>query len=152
MKINIISVGKFKKSDPYSVLYEEYSKRVNFDIRLVEIKGRVSYSNIEEQKEYEGMEILGKIGKNSKVVALDEKGEIITTNEFTTIVNGYIDCGNDLDFVIGGANGLSANVLRRADFVLSLGKMVYPHLMVRVMLVEQLYRVYTINNNHPYHK
>ena len=152
MKINIISFGKFKKSDPYSILYEEYRKRIGFDIKLIEIKGSISYSNIEEQKEYEGIEILNKIDKNNKVIALDERGKIITTNEFTDIVNSYANFGNNIDFIIGGANGLSPNVLKKADFVLSLGKMVYPHLMVRVILIEQLYRVYTINNNHPYHK
>ena len=152
MKINIISFGKFKKSDPYSILYEEYRKRVNFEIKLIEIKGHINYSSIEERKEYEGIEILNKIGKNSKVIVLDERGKIITTNEFTDMINGYVNFGSDIDFIIGGADGLSANVLKRADFILSLGKMVYPHLMVRVMLIEQLYRVYTINNNHPYHK
>lgn len=152
MKINIISFGKFKKSDPYSILYEEYRKRINFEIKLIEIKSYASYSNIEEQKEYEGIEILNKIDKTSKVIALDERGKIITTNEFTDIVNNYVNFGNNIDFIIGGANGLSTNILKRADFILSLGKMVFPHLMVRVILIEQLYRVYTINNNHPYHK
>lgn len=152
MKINIISFGKFKKSDPYSILYEEYRKRINFEIKLIEIKSYASYSNIEEQKEYEGIEILNKIDKTSKVIVLDERGKIITTNEFTGIVNNYVNFGNNIDFIIGGANGLSTNILKRADFILSLGKMVFPHLMVRVILIEQLYRVYTINNNHPYHK
>lgn len=152
MKINIISFGKFKRSDPYSILYNEYRKRVNFDIKLTEIKGHTVSTSIEEQKEYEGAEILKKINENNKVIVLDERGKIITTNEFADIINRYMNYGDDIDFIIGGANGLSNNVLKQADFILSLGRMVYPHLMVRVMLMEQLYRVYTINNNHPYHK
>lgn len=152
MKINIISFGKFQKSDPYLILYDEYRKRIGFDVKLIEIKGHVTHNNVEEQKEYEGREIMEKIGKNSKVVVLDERGKIITTNEFADLVNKYANFGNDIDFIIGGAEGLSKSVLERADFVLSLGKMVHPYLMVRVILIEQLYRVYTFSINHPYHK
>ena len=59
---------------------------------------------------------------------------------------------DDLDFIIGGSDGLSQEVRDKSNFVLSFGKMVFPHLMIRVMLIEQLYRVWTLNNNHPYHK
>ena len=151
MKINIISFGVFKKLDPYLNLFEEYRKRINFNINLIEIKPHSNYKNIEEQKEYEGFEILKKLNKGNKIIVLDEHGKIITTNEFVNIINKY-SINSDIDFIIGGANGLPNFIIKQADFVLSFGKMVYPHLMVRVMLIEQLYRVHTINNNHPYHK
>lgn len=151
MKINIISVGNFKNKDPYLELFNEYKKRIGYNIKLIELKNAKS-NNIEEQKRLEGQELLKNLSKNAKLIVLDEKGLIITTNEFEKIFTKYADNGYDLDFIIGGSDGLSQEVLDKADFILSLGKMVFPHLMVRVILIEQLYRVFTIKNGHPYHK
>ena len=105
MKINIISFGVFKKLDPYLNLFEEYKKRINFNINLIEIKSHSNYKNIEEQKEYEGFEILKKLNKGNKIIVLDEHGKIITTNEFVNIINKY-SINSDIDFIIGGTNGL----------------------------------------------
>ena len=84
---------------------------------------------------------------DSKIIVNENEDESVLLN----IINKY-SINSDIDFIIGGANGLPNFIIKQADFVLSFGKMVYPHLMVRVMLIEQLYRVHTINNNHPYHK
>ena len=151
MKINIVSIGSFKNGDYYKELFEEYKKRMNYSIKLIELKNS-KIENIEERKKIEGKELLNNISKNSKLIVLDERGCIITTDEFEKIFTKYTNLGHDIDFVIGGSDGLSKDVLNRADFVLSFGKMVFPHLMVRVMLIEQIYRVFTIKNGHPYHK
>lgn len=151
MKINIISIGHFKNKDPYLDLFNEYKKRIGYNINLIEVKN-IKSNNIEEQKKLEGIELLNNTTKGNKLVVLDERGEIITTNNFEKIFTKYTDCGFGIDFVIGGSDGLSQNVLDKADYVLSLSKMVFPHLMVRVILIEQLYRVFTLKNGHPYHK
>ena len=151
MKINIISIGHFKNKDPYLDLFNEYKKRIGYNINLIEVKN-IKSNNIEEQKKLEGIELLNNTTKGNKLVVLDERGEIITTNNFEKIFTKYIDCGFGIDFVIGGSDGLSQNLLDKADYVLSLSKMVFPHLMVRVILIEQLYRVFTLKNGHPYHK
>lgn len=151
MKINIISIGHFKNKDPYLDLFNEYKKRIGYNINLIEVKN-IKSNNIEEQKKLEGIELLNNTTKGNKLVVLDERGEIITTNNFEKFFTKYTDCGFGIDFIIGGSDGLSQNVLDKADYVLSLSKMVFPHLMVRVILIEQLYRVFTLKNGHPYHK
>jgi 23S rRNA (pseudouridine1915-N3)-methyltransferase len=150
-KINIISVGNFKKNDSYRELFREYEKRVDYKIKLIELKNH-SGSNVEEQKNREGKDIIRNLSNNFKTIILDEKGEIIATNQFCEICNKYFENFGGINFVIGGSDGLSMEVVMMGDYVLSLGKMIFPHLMVRVMLMEQLYRVFTINNRHPYHK
>jgi len=77
----------------------------------------------------------------------------MTTIEFYDFVMNLQNTSvANLDFIIGGAEGLAPEVREKSNYVLSLGKMVFPHFMVRVILIEQLYRVWTIKNNHPYHK
>ena len=153
MKINIISIGKFKK-DGYDLLYNEYKKRMNWNIQLKELQLKKNYEG-EKLKEEEGKLLIQSCSSNtsSKIISLDERGKIISTLEFQELINSYQNSGiTDLDFIIGGSDGLSQEVRDKSNFVLSFGKMVFPHLMIRVMLIEQLYRVWTLNNNHPYHK
>ena len=153
MKINIISIGKFKK-DGYDLLYNEYKKRMNWNIQLKELQLKKNYEG-EKLKEEEGKLLIQSCSSNtsSKIITLDERGKIISTVEFQELINSYQNSGiTDLDFIIGGSDGLSQEVRDKSNFVLSFGKMVFPHLMIRVMLIEQLYRVWTLNNNHPYHK
>ncbi len=152
MKFNIISIGKFKE-ESYEKLFYEYKKRMNFDIQLKELILKKNYSG-EKLKEEEGKLLMQNCSSNnSKTIVLDERGKIISTIDFYNIIVNYQNDGiNDINFIIGGAEGLSQEVRNEADFILSFGKMVFPHLMVRVMLIEQLYRVYTLQSGHPYHK
>ena len=151
MKINLITIGSFKNNDPYKILFEEYKKRVNFDINLIELKTKI-YNNTEEQKREEAKILLKSKDKNSKLIVLDERGSIISTPDFHKLIDKYENINGTIDFIIGGSDGLAEEVRNEADFILSFSKMVFPHLMVRVLLIEQLYRVYTLKNNHPYHK
>ena len=151
MKINIITIGTFKNKDSYKDLFDEYKKRFNWTINLIEIKTK-TLSNVEEQKKYEAELLLKHIKNKNNLVVLDERGKIISTTEFKDICENLTKNNSEIDFIIGGSDGLDASIISKATFVLSFGKMVYPHLMVRVMLLEQLYRVYTLKNNHPYHK
>lgn len=150
MKINIITIGSFKNKDPYSDLFFEYKKRIKYDVNLMELKTK-QCNSIEEQKNYEGELLLKARNPQNKLIVLDERGEIITTNDLEKMCTNY-ELNGGIDFIIGGSDGLNEKVRTKADFILSFGKMVFPHLMIRVMLIEQIYRVYTLKNNHPYHK
>lgn len=150
MKINIITIGNFKNNDYYKSLFDEYKKRMNWQINLIEIKQK-NYQNIELQKINEEKLLLEHHNSNNKLIVLDERGEIISTPDFEKKLSNF-EIHGGIDFIIGGSDGLTQNVRNKADFILSFGKMVFPHLMVRVMLMEQIYRVFTLKNNHPYHK
>ncbi|MDR3290356.1 MAG: 23S rRNA (pseudouridine(1915)-N(3))-methyltransferase RlmH [Rickettsiales bacterium] len=143
MKINILSIGKFKEKH-YEELYNEYKKRIPYNIFLRELEVKKDLSG-EKLKEEEGKLLLQNCNKG-KIISLDERGKIITTNEFCNLIT------DDVNFVIGGSDGLSQDVRDKSSYVMSFGKMVFPHLMVRVMLVEQIYRTYTLKIGHPYHK
>lgn len=150
MKINIITIGSFKSNDSYKELFDEYKKRIKCEINLIELKAK-QQNSIEEQKKFEADLLLKARNKNNKLIVLDERGKIISTIDFQNLINRFKIDG-DIDIIIGGSDGLTEEVRNQADFVMSFGKMVFPHLMVRVMIIEQLYRVYTLNNGHPYHK
>lgn len=151
MKINILTIGNFKNNGEYQKIFDEYKKRIPWSINLYELKNCKS-ENINERIEREGEELLKNITKGHKVIVLDERGKNITTHEFRTICDNFFENSVGIDFIIGGSDGLSQKVRDKADFILSFGKMVFPHLMVRVMLIEQIYRVFTIKIGHPYHK
>jgi 23S rRNA (pseudouridine1915-N3)-methyltransferase len=151
MKINIISVGSFKNRDNCGELFEEYRKRIRWNINLIEVKNSQAGS-IEERKNQENRELIKRLDPENKLIVLDERGSIITTEQFGITCKKYIEISKGIDFVIGGSEGLLQEIRNKADFVLSFGKMVFPHLLVRVMIIEQLYRVYSMTNNHPYHR
>ncbi len=152
MKITILSIGKFRNQDPNKELFLEYQKRLNWKIELkeLELKGNLQGATL---KIKEGELLLSKVPNSSKIIALDEKGKIFSSTEFAIIIKNYGIQGNsDLTFIIGGADGLSTELKQKADLILSLSKMTFPHLMIRSFLIEQIYRANTIINNHPYHR
>jgi 23S rRNA (pseudouridine1915-N3)-methyltransferase len=155
MKIRIISFGAFKNKDPYREMFEEYRKRISWNLELVEIKNMPQFSSVEEQIFREGEKLLNIINascRNHRLIVLDEKGENLTTIEFSKICQNFIENSGGIDFIIGSSNGLAAAVKARANLLLSFGLMVHPHKMVRLMLAEQLYRIYSISRHHPYHR
>lgn len=103
--------------------------------------------------EKEAEMLLTSVQPSSKVIVLDEGGKNISSEEFAKLIQKWQGQGSsNLAFLIGGASGHGKLVKERADFTLSLGKMTWPHMVVRAMLAEQLYRAFTILNNHPYHR
>jgi 23S rRNA (pseudouridine1915-N3)-methyltransferase len=152
MKITILSIGKFRNLDPCKELFLEYQKRLNWKIELkeLELKGNIQG---EALKIKEGELLISKVASGSKIIALDEKGKIFSSEEFATVIKNYGNQGNsDLTFIIGGADGLSAQLKQKADLILSFSKMTFPHLMIRSFLIEQIYRANTIISGHPYHR
>ena len=97
--------------------------------------------------------MLARVPDGAKLVALDERGEDLTSIQLAVRLGGWRDGGSrDIAFLVGGADGFDARIRERADLVLRLGRLTWPHMMVRAMLAEQLYRAQMILNGHPYHR
>ena len=159
MKITIISVGKIKEKF-FDDAIKEYSKRLSkyCKLNIVEVKDEKTKENASQTeedivKETEGKRILDKISDSSKVIALAIEGKELDSVELAKQIEEFRISGtSDITFVIGGSLGLHKTVLDRADMKLSFSKMTFPHQLMRVILLEQIYRSFRIINNEPYHK
>lgn len=146
MKIRIVAVGKLKKS-PQRDLCEEYLKRMNWPVSIREIDApKASTSAIEAPL------ILKQIPPGALVVAMDERGETLTSPDFARKMGKWQLNTTELVFVIGGADGLTEEIRKKATFLMSFGKQTWPHMLVRAMLLEQIYRAQQILAGHPYHR
>lgn len=152
MKIEIISIGKFQNSS-YQAIFKEYQKRLK-NVGIKEIATKHSAKTpVDVVKKEEAVAINKAIDDKSFVICLDERGLHHDSCEFAKLIQNVAeDRGQNITFVIGGAFGLDQDLVKSANKVLSLGKMTLPHMMARIMLVEQIYRAHTINSGHPYHK
>lgn len=159
MNITVISVGKLKEKYLKEAI-DEYAKRLQryCKISIIELQDEKTPDNASEKEELqiknkEGEAILKSIKDNSFVIALDLKGKMLTSEEFSTYIQDLGVSGkSDLVFVIGGSLGLSQEVLNRANYKLCFSKMTFPHQLFRVMLLEQIYRGFRIMKGEPYHK
>jgi 23S rRNA (pseudouridine1915-N3)-methyltransferase len=155
MKLVILAVGH-KMPDWITNGFDEYAKRMPPELRieLKEIKPeqRSSGRNAESVMAAERQRIEAALPKNARVVALDERGRDWTTMQLANALPGWQQDGRDVAFVIGGADGLDPQVKSRAELLLRVSSLTLPHGMVRVLLAEQLYRAWSITQNHPYHR
>ena len=159
MKIKIVTVGKLKEKYLKDGI-EEYSKRISrfATVEMIELADektpdRASDSENEKILELEGNRIISKIGDREFVIVLAIEGKTLSSEEFSkqleqASINGY----STLTFVIGGSLGLSPQVKKRANLFLSFGRLTLPHQLMRLVLVEQIYRAFTIQQGSPYHK
>jgi 23S rRNA (pseudouridine1915-N3)-methyltransferase len=138
MKIRIIASGKMKRS-PLLDLCEDYVKRMHWSVTLKEIDGPITVRHLPDP---------------AFIVAMDERGETLSSPDLTKKIAKWRDAapGNEVVFVIGGADGLGDQIRKKAKFLLSFGKQTWPHMLVRVMLLEQIYRAQQITAGHPYHR
>ena len=159
MRINIVCVGKIKEK--YLKLgIDEFKKRLSkyCKLEIIELEDEKAPENLSDKemliiKEKEGKKILSKIKDNSYVIALAIDGKNLSSEELAQTINKLGVRGvSNITFVIGGSLGLSDEVLSRADYKLSFSKMTFPHQLMRLILLEQVYRAYRINNGEPYHK
>jgi 23S rRNA (pseudouridine1915-N3)-methyltransferase len=136
--------------------FSEYAKRMPPECRIVlkEIKPveRSGARSSETVMAQERTRIEASIPKGAKVIALDEHGKDLTTVQLSQCLERWQQDGGDVTFVIGGADGLDAEFKKRATLLLRVSSLTLPHGMVRVLLAEQLYRAWTITQNHPYHR
>ena len=159
MRINIVCVGKIKEK--YLKLgIDEFKKRLSkyCKLEIIELEDEKAPENLSDKemliiKEKEGKKILSKIKDNSYVIALAIDGKNLSSEELAQTINKLGVRGvSNITFVIGGSLGLLDEVLSRADYKLSFSKMTFPHQLMRLILLEQVYRAYRINNGEPYHK
>lgn len=159
MNITIIAVGKLKEKYLKSAI-DEYSKRLGryCKIKIIELADEKTPDNASPKdeliiKEKEGEKILKNIKDNMFVIALDLNGKMLSSEELAKFIDKSTVSGkSNFTFVIGGSLGLSKEVLNRSNYKLCFSKMTFPHQLFRVMLLEQIYRAFRINNGEPYHK
>ena len=155
MQLVLAAVGH-KMPDWIATGFTEYAKRMPPDCRLVlkEIKpvDRSGSRSAETVMAMERSRIEAVIPKGSRVVALDERGKDLTSAQLAKNLAQWQQGGTDVTFVIGGADGLDAQFKQQADMLLRISSLTLPHGMVRVLLAEQLYRAWSITQNHPYHR
>jgi len=146
----IATAGKWK-SGPERDLYDHYAKRITFALDLKEIEEKKKRAPA-ALKVREGELLLAQVPDGAVIVALHEGGKTLSSKAFAEKLGVWRDEARDVAFLIGGADGLDGAVRRRADLILGLGAMTWPHLMVRGMLAEQIYRAQCILARHPYHR
>jgi 23S rRNA (pseudouridine1915-N3)-methyltransferase len=144
-QIEIIAAARMKNS-PFADLWQDYHKRMtDWKVTLIEIEGKNQAEEIKKIQE--------KIRDDAYVIALDERGKSMSSPDFAAKMEDLMGQGrNAVQFVIGGADGLGDDLRKRADTLMSFGVQTWPHMMVRVMLIEQIYRARQINAGHPYHR
>ena len=153
MIIKIISIGSQPRKeinhliDSYSHKISSYSK-----IEWINLQLKSKDKNIKIKKELESQNILSKIDSNAFVISLDEKGQTFSSVEMSQQLEKIMLNHSNINFIIGGADGLDQAVLDKSNLVMSLSNLTLPHQLVKVFLIEQIYRSYSIINNLPYHR
>lgn len=150
-KITIIAVGKSKKS-PFLPLIELYTKRITNKIEIKEVESQVKTDPVLQNSD-ENKLILNKISDDSFVIALDGSGKMLSSEDFAEKISETFDRGvQNIFIIIGGSMGLSQDIKNKADLIISMGMQTWPHMLARVMILEQIYRAEQILSGRPYHK
>ena len=155
MNIRLIAIGKTDNKDLQSLI-NDYTKRlsfyVKFDLEIIPDIKNVKNLSEAQQKEKEGELILAKIGPTDQLILLDENGKTFSSVGFSDYLQKKMNAGiKTLVFVIGGPYGFSEKIYKKAQGKVSLSEMTFSHQMVRLFVIEQMYRGFTILKNEPYH-
>lgn len=158
LNINIICVGKIKEKYLKDAI-EEYSKRLSRYCKLTitelpdeKIPDKLNPSLEKEIKEKECTKIINHIKKDSYVIALDLKGVQFSSEEFSNKIDNLSMENSNLTFIIGGSLGLTENLLHNCNLKICFSKMTFPHQLIRVFLLEQIFRAFKIQKNETYHR
>lgn len=158
LNVNIVCVGKLKEGYLKGAV-DEYSKRLSkyCNLNFIEIAdeklpNKINNSIIDEIKDKEGNKILNAIKKDSYVIALDLHGKQFTSEEFSEKIENITVRGfSSITFIIGGTLGIMDEILNKSNELICFSKMTFPHQLIRVFLLEQLFRAFKISNNETYH-
>ncbi len=151
MRLHLLAVGRAKPG-PETELFRQYAARLSPALALKEVEEKRPLSSV-ERKAREAELLLAALPAGAVVVALDERGGQLDSVAFARRLEQWRDAGTgDLAFVVGGADGHGDAVRQRAALLLSLGAMTWPHMLVRALLAEQLWRAQAILAGHPYHR
>jgi 23S rRNA (pseudouridine1915-N3)-methyltransferase len=155
VQIYLITVGN-KMPDWVTAGYQEYARRMprECQLQLIELppSQRSKSTNLERAIEEEGQRMLKAIPGNCDIIALDVKGKSHSTESLASAMETWMHSGRDIALLVGGADGLSKDCLKKSSSKWSLSNLTFPHPLVRVIVAEQLYRAWSFMNNHPYHR
>ena len=150
LTIDVIAVGRLKKG-PYYDLCDDFSSRTKWKLKIHEIESK--YTEPQNMQDDEARKIADRIDERAFVVVLDERGNGLKSLDFAETIQKLMDTGEQhIQFIIGGADGLTDEIRDRANLLLSFGQQTWPHMLARVMLLEQIYRAQQIMARHPYHR
>ncbi len=150
MKFSIRAIGRLKNS-PEKILFEQYKRRIVWPCQIIELE--TSQKQPKSKIKLEESSLLKKgLPKRDIIIGLDERGRNLSSIAFAAKIGQFNDNAQNVTFLIGGVYGLEDNLKTQCDLIMALGKMTWPHLLVRVLLLEQLYRAQQILAGHPYHK
>ena len=141
--IELIVIGKLK-NDPLLDVFNDYKKRLTTKFTLLELDGKTQSEQISK--------IMQSLSPTSAIVVMDERGKSLSSRDFSSKMEQWFVSHGHIQFVIGGADGLNDDIRNRATMLLSFGVQTWPHMMARVMLMEQIYRAQQISAGHPYHR
>ena len=151
MRIRIIAVGRWKRG-PEQDIFDSYKKRLSWPLELVEVEEKRPLPTAQRMESEEAL-IRGKLPAGSVSIAMDERGEDLTSRKLAQLLGKLEEAGTqDLCFLIGGADGLTEALRGDCRHAIRFGRVTWPHMLVRPMLAEQLYRCRQILDGHPYHR
>ena len=152
MRLLISAIGKLSKKSPEQSLIDDYIKKTRWSVTIKENEEKKNITG-QALKEAESKLLWSAVPNGAKVIVLDERGEEPSSRELAKKICQWRDNGiQDIVFLIGGADGHTEETRQKADMVLSFGRMTIPHMLARVILTEQIYRLKTILDGHPYHR
>lgn len=152
MRVLISAIGKLGKKSPEQALIDDYVKKTRWPVTVREFEEKKALLGQELKKSEEKL-LWSAVPAGAKVIVLDEKGDEPTSRALAQKIQRWRDSGvQDIAFLIGGADGHTDDTRKRADMLLSFGRMTLPHFLARVVLSEQIYRIKTILDGHPYHR
>lgn len=150
MKVDIIAVGRLRKG-PLFELSQDYLRRISWSVNVYEVESKIR--DPVQAQTHENSLISEHIDDTAFICVLDERGNGLRSLDFADTLQNLQNTGeNHLQFIIGGAEGLSDEVRDRANMLLSFGQQTWPHMLVRIMVLEQVYRAQQILAGHPYHR
>lgn len=150
MRIAIVAVGRARQG-AVQALVADYARRLPWPLAVHEVEAPAKLAGAERMRR-EAALLAEKLPDKAIVVALDRRGKALSSEDFAARLGGWRDQGRDLAFLIGGADGLDPALVAKAALTLSFGPMVWPHMLARAMLAEQLWRAAAILAGHPYHR
>lgn len=155
MKLRLLAIGT-RMPDWVDAAFADYTRRLpteyGFALQEIAVTPRGKNADIARLKRDEGEKILKALPRDTRLVTLDERGAQWTTEQLATRLSAWLQDGRDVTLAIGGPDGHAPEVLARADESWGLSKLVLPHALVRVVVAEALYRAWSVNANHPYHR
>ena len=152
MRITIIALGKAGRG-PEQQMIDDYLRRLPWDATVKEFEIKKPAQTADLRKEQEAEKILSAIPTGASIIVLDEGGKHLKSRQLAEKIDNWQVMGSsNLAIIIGGADGLSDTIIKKADLLLAFGSLTWPHMLVRAMLCEQIYRVWSILHSHPYHR